>query len=275
MNRLQYRHAGFRFKQLGHANFIQDLINKVKPQPKKETTPTNNQNTPKKFPKTFKFHPDTGKPLTPDELEGDEPNKSQNSPLDNFAGLFHTTPNGDDAPPSFSLDPAKLQEVAGKLNFLGQLSDEDQEILKSGDITKITPLLNRMGQNSYLTIMQHLPQLTEVYVNKRVEHATKGLGSQVKSTLTKQSLAKLAADNPVLKEQLDRVSDGLLTKFPDADPDWIAEQSVMFFTEMARTLNPDAFKGAGDKTNPTDSRDLSQKPGFNWGNYVTGKDPNK
>jgi hypothetical protein len=226
----------------------------------------------------------TGKPRVKaediDQATGLPRVKSQPGPLDMFAGLFdNTNKTGDDAQPSFSLDPEKLQKIAGQLDFTGQLSPEDIEGLKSGDPAKTAAILNRTGQNAYSMLMQHLPALTEKFVTARLEHSQSKLGGQVKSTLTKQALEKLAANNPILKQQMETISEELLGKFPDATPDWIAEQTKAYFVEMARVVSPDLFrsedelKGAGKPKR--DPKDVSQTPDFSWGAYLGNEQSKK
>ena len=276
-----YRHirSASRFKQHGHANFLSDLMNTLggrKSPQKTNNNPDPNNNNQNPDPNDPNDPNNKKKANDPNNPNPNPNNKSQDDPLDIFKDLFQNSDNGDDAPPSFSLDPTKLQNVAGQLNFAGQLSPEDLEGLKSGDAEKITGILNRVGQNSYMTLMQHLPALTDKYVSARVAHATKGLGGQVKQTLTKQALSKLATNNPVLKQQMDIIGQQLLSKFPDADPDWIAEQTSDYFVSMAKLIKPDAFRNENDPTpTPKDTRDISQKPDFNWGTYLTGQQPKK
>src|SRR5690606_25672245 len=107
---------------------------------------------------------DTQDPNNPD------PNKSPDNPLDIFKDLFNNASKGDDAPPSFSLDPAAVSKITESLNFVGQLDEASIEGLKSGDVEKITSILNGVGRNAYATLMQHIPALTEKYVAARLEH---------------------------------------------------------------------------------------------------------
>lgn len=222
------------------------------------------------------------------DLQGKDPNdpnnldtnKSQNKPLDIFKDLFQTpTVDSADATPSFSLNQEALTKITEKLDFAGQLSPELLDKLKSGDSETVHSVLNTVGRNGYMMLMRHIPALTEKYVNARLEHSQKGLGKSVKNTLTQQSLAKKAADNPVLKEQLDAISSRLLERYPDADPDWLAEQSADYFVQVARLLSPDSFvqegeAGTGEETGPRkrrDPRDIAQNPDFpGWATYLTG-----
>jgi hypothetical protein len=201
----------------------------------------NDPENPKNKNKDSEIDPATGQPRQ----------KSQVQPLDAFKGLWDTSKTGGtDAAPSFSLDPEQLSKLAKGLNFTGQVPPELVEKLKSGDTEALLAMLNTVGQNAYATMMSHMPQLTEQYVSARVEHSQKGLGKQVKGTLTAQSLSKLAEDNPVLQEQLQQVGSKLLEKYPDADPDWLAEQTVEYFKQTASLLTGSASgadKG-GDST---------------------------
>lgn len=202
----------------------------------------------------------------------DTSKQSQKNPLDIFDGLFTIQDkDGTATPPAFSLDPESLTKIASSLDFVGQMQPELVEKLKTGDPETLKTTLNSLGQNAYVTLMRHLPALTEKYVNARLEHSQKGLGKSVKQTLTQQALNKIAADNPVLKQQAEIISGFLLEKYPDADPDWLAEQTGEFFVQTAKVLKPDLFKSDEDLqpgTTKQDTSDVTQRPGFDWGTYI-------
>lgn len=265
------KQRSLRFRQLGHANFFQSLLGGGK-----KTEPAKGAGDPNDPTKK------AGDPNDPNANKEDpndpnnfNKNKSPENPLTAFEGLFNMdTSKKGEATPTFSIDPEALNKVVGGMNFAGQLTPELLDKLKSGDAQTTTDILNSLGRNVYSTLMQHLPVLTDKYVNARLEHSQKGLGKSVKQTLTQQSLTKLAANNPILKEQLDTISGQLLEKFPDADPDWIAEQTGEYFLSIGKLINPNAFKSDDDKddSGKPDPKDISQRQGFEWGKYLMGNE---
>lgn len=263
------KYRSLRYKQLGHANMFQELMARLK------GGKSTNQNV--EDPKNKKIA-DPNDPANKGKDPNDPNSQITKNPLDNFKGLFTLDPNKqkDGTPPSFSLDQEVLKKITGNLSFSGDITPELAEKLKSGDAETIKGLLNSVGQNAYMTLMQHLPALTEQFVNARLEHSQKGLGKSVKTALTQQSLAKLAADNPVLKKQLEVVSAQLLENFPDADPEWVAEQTGTYFLEVTRLLFPDAVKDTSGNLQDNDNKkpdpaDISQRPGFDWGTYLVNQ----
>lgn len=259
-----------RSRQFGHANMFQELFAKLSGGKKPATDTTQNNQDPNNLQNRQDPNNKSKDPNDPNNID---PNKSKNDPLDIFKDLFKMPASGQgDEAPSFSLDPKKLQELAGTLSFADQMTPEVLEKFKSGDPETIQQYLNASGQRQWLTIMQQLPKLTETYVKAQLEHSQKGLGKSVKKTLTQQSLSKLAASNPVLAQQLEEIAGKLLEKFPDADADWIAEQTGQYYLQMAKTMFPDQFKGEGDSSTPTnvDKSDVSTREGFNWAEYISG-----
>lgn len=276
--RQRYFHVVPLSRQRGHANFLANLFNGGKPKtpadpnadpnnkkiPANPNNPNPNNNKDPNDPNNMKNAKDPNDPNNPD------PNRSQKNPLDIFDGLFQTdNKSAEDTPPAFSLDQEALTKLVGKMNFSGQLTPELLDKLKSGDAQTTTDVLNTLGRNVYASLMSHLPVLTEKYVSARLQHDQKGLGQRVKSTLTQQSLAKIAENNPVLKQQLDEISSGLLSKFPDASPDWVAEKTRDYFVQVAKALGANITDPEEVKGQTKDTNDLSKRPDFNWADYLT------
>jgi len=221
-------------------------------------------------PKTFKFDPTTGKPINgTEDPNNPDPNKSPANPLEMFGKMWETPNSSEvDTPPSFKLDPEKLKTLAGSLDFTQHVTPELQEKLKSGDPQAMREALNGLGQSAYMKLMEHMPALTEAYVSAKSKHDQKGLGRSVKSTLTKQGLDKLAAGNPLLKKQLDTIGEQLLGQFPDASPEWLAEQTPKYFVEIAKLLSPGEFKEVADPAKPQPQPGESD---YDWASYLAGK----
>lgn len=275
--RQQFYRMSLLSKQAGHANMFSEFLKNAFSQKPPASKPDGNTFQGKPIPEGFKASADGSKlELTEGyEYEANDQTKarkkSQDNTLTSFEGMFKMDGQAgtEDDAPAFALDPEKLKTLTGNLNFAPQLTPELLAKLKEGDPQATTDLLNSVGRNAYATLMQHLPALTGKYVDARLAHSQKGLGKSVKSTLTKQSLSKLAEGNPILAEQLDGISSRLLSKFPDADPDWLAEQTKQYFISVVQSMGVKLDDGTGgttkDKPDPTD---LSQKEGFDWGTYV-------
>lgn len=264
-----------RHKQLGHAQgFLDALLGRGK----KPAENNNNNNSNANANNNTNVNANANNNSNNNNANNSNANKSQDNPLDIFKDLFKMSSDGSDenASPGFTLDQEALTKVAGRLNFAGQLTPELLDKFKTGDAETIQNVLNTVGQNSYMMLMQHLPHLTEKFVTAREQHSQKGLGKSVKQQLTQQSLAKLAAGNPVLKDQFDSISQRLLEKFPDADPEWLAQKTGEYFVTIAKMVSPDQFKVEGENGDSNgggqrkDLSDISQRDGFNWGKYLVG-----
>lgn len=264
-----------RYKQRGHFNFnsVSSFFAKPKP-PAPDPNAAQNVDPATGKPRVASgdIDPNTGMPRAANQNPNDpanlpDPNKSKN-PLDIFDGMWDNKPKeGEKAvAPAFALDPEALKKVTEQLSFAPQLTPELLEKFKEGDAKTISDVLNSVGRQSYTTLMQHLPALTDKFVAARLDHDRAGLGRSVRESLTANSLEKLASKNPVLKQQLDTVVTRLYDKYPDATPDWVAEQATKYFSDIARELNPEAFKPReGDKPEPRHG----EVPEDFWAKYIT------
>ncbi len=230
----------------------------------------------------YKFDPVTGAPIERDAngaiIQKDPnapPAKSPANPLDQFSKLWDTPdPSKKAVAPSFSLNPDSLKQLINSQDFTANITPELQQKLKSGDAAAVTEAMNEVARSAYGRIFEQLPQLTEAYVGARLQHDRAGVDQSVRKSLTKQHLDKLAENNPVLKRQLEVIGEGLLEQFPDAQPDWIAAQVPIYFTEVTRQLNPDAFKPGPDAPKGPDAVDaangITSKP-VDWGKWMSGQ----
>lgn len=217
-------------------------------------------------------------PNNKDTKDPNDPNNKDKTksvdPLEAFKGLWHN-PNPDDAnskAPTFALDPEGVKTLVSSLSFSDSLTPELVQKLQSGDATATKQVLDDLGRATYSKIFEHLPVLTGSFIEARLNHERQGLGKGVKQELTRNSLSKLAANNPILQEQLETLGQQLLSKFPDATPEWIAEQSQGYFLAIAKALQPDAFKDTGESKGSKGEHMPGQElPADFWANWVEGK----
>lgn len=187
---------------------------------------------------------------------------SPKNPLDSFKGMYDAKDTSADAkPPKFALDPASLETAAKSLKFSSHVTPELAQKLQSGDATALAAAFDELGRSVYQTVMSHQSTLTDRFVDARMSHDRKGLGQSVHSVLTANSLAKLAEKNPVLKEHVTEIGDKIASKFPDATPDWIAEQTRNYFLTVAQQLDPSLGKPA--KTVEDQNADI------NWEEWIS------
>lgn len=267
-----------RFKQLGNFN-IMDLFRKPAQQQQQQQQPD-----PSLEPKLGAdgkplpgqdIDPTTGKlrkkQTSANSPENIDPNNKSTDPLDTFKDLWHpNTQAGDGKPPAFSLDPETVKKITEQLSFAPTLTPELLKKFQEGDAETINGVLNSTGRQAYSMLMQHLPALTDKFISARLEHDRSGLGRSVRQELTTNSLSKLASKSPVLKQQLDTIVSQLYEKFPDATPEWVAEQATGYFTNIAKLVNPEAFKAS-----EAEERQTAESKDIDWAAYITGQQTKK
>src|SRR3970040_2396563 len=169
------------FRQHGHANFFAGLF-KAKPT---APAPQNQPGQPvKQQDGSFmlngkKVKQDANDPTkwNEDTVDDNDPNKKSTNPLDNFKDLFKIDATGGDKDkaPSFQLDPEGVKKLVGSLDFAQHVTPELAAKFQSGDQAAIKEAMNSLGQSVYSTLFQHMPALTDSYVNSRLQHECHGL----------------------------------------------------------------------------------------------------
>lgn len=199
------------------------------------------------------------------DFSQDPASKKAKSPLDLYAKLFDTpSEDGTKKPPVFALDAAMLKDVSSKLSFTEFMTPELTEALKSGDPAAQKQAFDALGQSVYTTAMQHLSGLTDKFVDLRMSHDRESLGSHVKDVLTKDKLASLASDNPIVQEQIDGIGARLRTKFPDKSPDWVTEQTKAYFIHVATALDP----SLGKKSRSSIEQGQEEDANVDWASWM-------
>ncbi len=192
------------------------------------------------------------------------------NPLAAFEKMFDNSTNTETAkPPSFKIDPEVVTKYTEGLDFSDSLTPEILAKLKSGDDSGYKDLVNSLGRKMARTSLESHTALTERFVDARSQHDRSGLGKSINSQLTKNSLEKLAANNPLVKKQLDVVAEELMKSNPDATPEWIAEQTPKYFLEMARQTNPEAFKNMMENSSSANSKD--KQSNVDWDEWLSKK----
>lgn len=201
---------------------------------------------------------DPANPATP----GTESKKNPENPLDVFKDAFKIDDSKAKVAPKFSLDPAKLTEISGSLNFSQNLSPETRALVEAGDPKGFMAALDEVGRAAYKTSLEHTSHLTGNFVEAHSAHSLSGINDQVKTNLTQSELSGTPNyDHPVVKENLNRVAEALQRQHPDASPADIAKQAQKYIQELANAIKtPSASDTAANKANePQD-----------WTKYITG-----
>lgn len=189
-------------------------------------------------------------------------------PFKEYEGLFAAPdPSKTEKAPQFMIPEDVLTKASGSIDFMSGLPQELQDKLGSGeplDTQTIVSLMSHASRNAYSKAMQHATNLTDKFVNQHSEFSKKGLSKDVQRVLASNSVSKIpGADNPLVRGFLEMTSHSLAEKYPDKDPQWVAEKAQKLFLDMAKVMTP----GNKDEST-TDEKDLSQRQDFNWDSYL-------
>lgn len=196
---------------------------------------------------------------------------SSDSPTDLYAGMFDApTTDGTKQPPKFNLSPEKIKEAAGKIDFMSDMPDELKTALAAEgglNIENISALVNHAGRSAYSRALEHGSAVTGHFIEARIGHESQGLDEKLRQRMARQQAGASYADNPVVKEHLEMISERIAQKHQDASPEEVAAMTHEYFTSMARVINPGAFESKG-RTNANGNDDVED---VDFGGYLTGE----
>lgn len=159
------------------------------------------------------------------------------NPLDDFSKLYDNTASADGTPPKFAIDPTKLNEVASSLDFSKSVDPEIMTKAMGGDAKAMMDVMQSIARNSYSTAMGHMSGLSDNYINQRLEHDSKSLGSKVKEQLTQAELGNTPNyDHPTVKNFMKDTAQRLSKQFPDASPQEIATKAKSYLAELSQSV---------------------------------------
>lgn len=199
--------------------------------------------------------PATGK------MPGSQP--SNENPLDIYTKLYDNANRSDvNAPPSFSLDPKVVSDVAGKIDFTKGVNPELVAKATSGDASAMMQLIQEVGRNSYRASLEHATKLTETHLGQRAEFEDKRVQSGIKSQLTSDALSSAPNYNhPVIKSELNRIATQFAgsAEYADASPSQIANAAKQYLNDIHAAMNPEATKTEAQKSDG----------GMDWSKYLS------
>lgn len=174
-------------------------------------------------------------------------------PLAQFGKLFEDNGNGDaDTPPAFSIDPAKMTEVANAQDFTRNVNPETMQKALGGDYQAMVQVMGEVSRGAYRAAIEHGGMLTDKFVGAREAHGKKGVNATVRGHMTDQALSSMPGmNNPVVRKQMTQIATQMQKSFPDATPQEIAEKTKEFMTGVAGAINPqDPKKNANGQEQP-------------------------
>lgn len=178
-----------------------------------------------------------------------DPNKGQGSQLDQFKDLFKlpTDDKGNTTvwtdpltqPLMPNVDPAKIREAAGKMNFVGGIDQELMQKAMSGqDPQAFLQVLQTVAANGFSQALQASTGVVETAFTRHNQRLTESLPQHIRQTQINQSQPKHAAlSHPAAAPVLTALKNSLAMANPQLSPEQVAEKAEAFVIAMAGDVN--------------------------------------
>lgn len=191
---------------------------------------------------------DSNNPATPPgTTEAAKQNDPSANPLDAFKDIWAPVKpaEGTSVPTnSFAnVDPAKIMEAAGKINFTQSLTPELLQKINAGGEGAMQAMLeamNKVGQSSFAQAMQ-----ASIAINNRsMAEAKQQFSSELPGMFKKQAMSdSLRTENavfshPAVQPILEALQSQLTQKYPNATSSELAQMAKDYVTNMTGAINP-------------------------------------
>lgn len=159
------------------------------------------------------------------------------NPLDLFMQLGQNNGNGQQGQvPQFSIPQDALANVAKQLDYSKAIPQEALQKLQSGDMTALGEILNSALQAQYTTMMTQMPQLTQAYVDNRMQYDRQNLQSDMRNQVVESSL-NIKDLHPVAQTMFRDTAKKLAGQYPDASPQDIEQQTWQLMENLGNQFN--------------------------------------
>jgi hypothetical protein len=205
-------------------------------------TPTNPGNIPTNTPNTGEAGTGTAPNgvVPPGTAAATEPQ----APMDKFEKLWENDPNAKTTPENlFNVDPTKLMEAAGKVDFAKVIKPETLAAIQAGGEGGVKAFAEAMNSVSQTVFAQSAMATTKI-VEEAVRKSETRFAEQIPGILKKQNLSEsLRNDNPVFSHPaaapiLGAIQSQLATKHPTATVEELKAMSKDFLVAFATEVNP-------------------------------------
>ena len=206
-----------------------------------------------------------------------DPNKKtgEDSQLDSFKDIFTIPTDKDGNPqiqddplnqPLINVDPAKLKEAAGKMNFAAGINSELLQKAMSGqDPQAFMQVLSAVGQNTFFAAMQMNANVVQQAFTKHNERFDAALPGRIRDTQISQSQAKHPVLNhPAAAPMVAALKKSIAATNPTLSPERVADMAENYVIAMANDINT-----VNSKTN--DNQKSKQAGENDWMGLLTGQ----
>ena len=203
---------------------------------------------------------------TPPVTPAPDANKS---PLDAFTDLWKPveTKPGDQPPGyNFNVDPSKLMEAAGKVDFSKVVTPETLQKIAAGGEAGVAASLEAMNRMSQTVYAQSALASTKI-VEQALARAEEKFAAQVPGLIKSHQVSdSLRSDNPALSHPaaqpiLQALQSQLTQKFPSATVAEIKEMANNYFAAFATSAVP-------AKVDPVAEAKAKKDAGTDWSTFL-------
>lgn len=189
------------------------------------------------------------------------------TPLDKFNDLFKIDPNANPQnsnTPIFNIDPQKMMEAAGKVNFAQVVTPESLQAIQGGGeaaATAFAEALNKVAQQVYAQSAIASTQLIEKALGKARENFTAEIPSLIKAQNLTESLRNEnpAFAHPAAQPVVSMIQENLRLKNPNATVQELQDLTRQYFNTL----------GAAFAQQPIATSTQSKSDEIDWENFLT------
>ena len=243
------------------------------------TTPAVNPNIPQQQPGQFSAQQPpgvTGDPFQPGTNPSDPPKppptQLEQAPLVDYKDLFNIEKPANGVEPfgplKFAIDPTKVNQAAGQLDFTKSLSPELLSQINKGGPEAMSAMLTAMnviGQQAFAQAAMAGAKVTESAIEAGRNNIKGELPSLVRSHNINSALREdnPLFSNPATQPMLEMLADQMQRKFPNATPQEIqnhARKYLVDFSSEVGKVYTDPKAAAKAKANSSGDIDWSLVP---------------
>lgn len=164
------------------------------------------------------------------------------SPLDSFSDIFKMEDNEQPAPDPMkekllNLDPAKLNEAVGKMNFAQNVPAELVQKALQGDVQSFMTALNMVSQNAFAMSANMVTGMMENAISKNNDRINQVLPERFRSfSLASEGPKNPALNHPAAKPMLDAMKAMIAAKNPGMAAGEIASKAEEYFTAFGSMM---------------------------------------
>lgn len=190
-------------------------------------------------------NPASQNPTVPSGNSSTEVNQGDKNPVDKYKDLWQVddkkTPQTiASLVPSSQIDPAKLLESAGKLDFTADIPAELLQKAMSGDAASFMEVLQKSNARTFAQAVagaQELQKRNLTEANESLRNSI--LPDAMRQQQIRQEMAKVEVfQDPMIRPMVDLLERQMASKFPDANPQQVTEMAQDYWTRFAQKIVP-------------------------------------